>query len=308
MPAAADEPSTPGDDVQGADGPDSARRAALICELYELGGWSTRRIAEALQLGRREVDRALRAAGVTVSSRGAGRARPQTRHRDPDDLAERLHELYVQNRLTRREISEKLGISEGLVRTRLAELGITTRTRGRFNREDRYEPDLEALKAYYQDQGLTASATGALLNVSHRIVLRTAHDHGIPVRQGSSEPEPAVPIELVTALYDDPLVRSTLARHGVPPVPAGGQIWQRFPAPIPLSEALCVELYVDCGVSIVHIELLTGQPSTAIRRVLRSAGTPMRAPGGRSPFLRRWRERHRPRSEPSRRGDRGAVR
>jgi hypothetical protein len=41
--------------------------------------------------------------------------------------------------------------------------------------------------------------------------------------------------------------------------------------------------------STFHIELLTGQPSDTVRRILLDAGVTLRPPGGRSPFLRRCR-------------------
>jgi hypothetical protein len=35
--------------------------------------------------------------------------------------------------------------------------------------------------------------------------------------------------------------------------------------------------------------LLTGQPAMTVRGFMRRAGIPLRHPGGRTPFLRRWR-------------------
>jgi hypothetical protein len=72
-------------------------------------------------------------------------------------------------------------------------------------------------------------------------------------------------------------------------VPPGGPIWQRFPAPARLGPELAEELYVSCGIGVHHIELLTGQPADSVRKLLHAAGVPLRAAGGRSPFLRRWR-------------------
>lgn len=84
---------------------------------------------------------------------------------------------------------------------------------------------------------------------------------------------------------------ATLRRHDLPRVPAGGQIWERFPIPLPLSGQLAEDLYRACGLSSFQIELLTGQPSQTVRRILRDAGVTLRPPGGRSPFLRRCRDR-----------------
>lgn len=261
---------------------------AHVRRLYERDGLSTRRIADVLGVGKRAVDAALRSAGVTVAPRGRGRARLSARYPDPEDLAERLHELYQVERMTRRQASEKLGLTEGLVRTRLAEFGIPTRTRGPDNREDRREVPVERVLALYRDGGLSADEAADLLGVTRRILLRTAHDHGIPVRPGAPTANVANPIELIAALYADPLVRATLRRHRVPMVPAGGPIWQRFPEPVPLSAQLCTDLYVECGTSITQIELLTGQPASQVRRRLQEAGVQMRPAGGRCPFRRRW--------------------
>lgn len=110
------------------------------------------------------------------------------------------------------------------------------------------------------------------------------------MRAGGAEPAcgPAS-IELIGALYADPLAARALARHGVRPAPAGGPIWQRFPAPLPVSPELLADLHVTCGLSARHIELVTGQPTQTILRRLDGQGLTRRPPGGRSPFLRRWR-------------------
>lgn len=194
--------------------------------------------------------------------------------------------------MSRAQVADRLGLSEGLVRTRLAEYSIPSRTRGRCNREDRRDIDGAELTALYSDAELTAHAVAEKLSVSPGIVLRSAHDHGVPVRPGAAAPQGAA-IELIDALYGDPLVARTLAEHKVPVVPAGAPIWERFPTPVTLSVPLVSDLYLGCGVSVTHIELLTGQPAASVRRLLRTAGVPMRPAGGRCPFLRRWSDQHR---------------
>ena len=72
-------------------------------------------------------------------------------------------------------------------------------------------------------------------------------------------------------------------------VPPGQPIWCRFPEPIPLSAPLVKDLYWHCGASLNHIELLTGQPAMTVRGFMRREGIPLRHPGGRTPFLQRWR-------------------
>lgn len=268
-----------------------AQFGSQVRELYERDGLSTRRIAEQLGVRRTAVTTALHAMGVVVSPRGAGRRRP-TRHADPDDLAEQLRQLYSVEGLTRRQTSEILGLSEGMVRTRLAEFAIPTRTRGRCNREDRVEVPLEQIVRLYRDGGLSAQQAAELLDVSRLVFLRAAHDQGVPVRPGATTQHDAESIRLISALYADPQVRSTLERHHVPVATATGPIWRRFPQPVPLTEQLCIELYLNNGLSMTQIELVTGQPASRVHTVLRRAGVTLRSAGGRSPFRIRWEGRH----------------
>ena len=104
-----------------------------------------------------------------------------------------------------------------------------------------------------------------------------------PSRRGPSE------AELLIALHADPGVRQVLDRHGIPVLTLSGTPWQRFPAPRPLTAALVGDLYEGCGLSLHHIELLTGRPAAAAGALLRASGIKLRPPGGRSPFTDRWR-------------------
>lgn len=262
--------------------------AGLVTHLYLCEGLSTYRIGQIAGIGRQRVGRLLAGEGVPVKPRGAGRRRLR------DDRQAALDELmawlYAERGWTSVEISGLTGVPQRTVRDRLHFGGVRMRTRGRLNREDRASVPAVALAELYVGAGLSAAETGRLLGVSGQIVLRAAHDEGIPVRVGGPEPNrgPAE-IELIEALYADPLVRVALVRHGIAPRRAGGQIWQRFPDPMPLSAFLAEELYVRCGLGIRHIELLTGQPSQTVLRLLRDHKIVRRPAGGRTPFLRRWR-------------------
>ncbi len=266
----------------------SADIAELVSHLYLCEGLSTYRIAAATGLDRQRVGRMLAKSGVPVKPRGAGRRRAV----DDRQLAmdKSMERLYVDSGLSSRQIAEITGMAERTVRSRLRSRGVRMRTRGRLNREDRVTISAETVLQLYIDAGLSAAEAGKLLGVSRHLVLRAAHDEGLPVRLGGPEPAhgPAA-IELVEALYADPLVRRVLARHHISRRPAGGPIWQRFPVPVPVSAELAEELYVRCGLGVRHIELLTGQPAQTIRRLLQADGIAARPAGGRSPFLRRWR-------------------
>jgi predicted HTH domain antitoxin len=255
-----------------------------VCHLYECEELSTYRIGAVLAIDRQRVGRMLRRAGVVVKARGAGRSRAQ------DARAELAEDLYLRRGLSTTEISELLEVPGRTVRDWLRAREVPMRTRGPMNREDRQDVPTEALAELYVRCGLSAADTGRLLGAAPRVVLRAAHDAGLPVRLGGPPPEhgPAE-IELIDAIYADPLVCSVLARHAISAVSAGGAIWRRFPSAVPVSADLVTELYLDCGLALRHIELLSGQPQQTLLKLLHRLGVPVRDAGGRSPFLRRWR-------------------
>jgi hypothetical protein len=260
----------------------------LVSHLYQCSGLSTYRIGAVTGMDRQRVGRMLARTGVPVKPRGAGRRRPADKDRAA--LDEVMAKLYAESGLSSGEISAISGIPQRTVRDRLHGLSVRMRTKGRLNREDRVTVPADQLMRLYVDAGLSAAQTGRLLGVSGQIVLRAAHDQGLPVRVGGPEPgDGPGEIELVEALYADPLVRQALGRHNVARRPAGGPIWQRFPVPVPVSGELAEELYVTCGLGVRHIELLTGHPAQTILRLLRAQQITRRRPGGRSPFMRRWR-------------------
>jgi hypothetical protein len=277
--------------------PAGTNLAELVSHLYLCEGLSTYRIAAVTGMGRQRVGRMLARAGVPVKPRGAGRRRPADAGRAA--LDEAMERLYAESGLSSGEISAITGIPQRTVRDRLHARGVRMRTKGRLNREDRVAVPADALVRLYVGGGLSAADTGRLLGVSGQIVLRAAHDEGLPVRVGGPEPRQGPDeIELIEALYADPLVRRALRRYHIPRRPAGGPIWQRFPVPVLVSAELAEELYVACGLGVRHIELLTGQPGQTILRLLRVQGITRRPAGGRSPFLRRWRAGLRPASRP----------
>ncbi len=260
-----------------------------LAHLYTCDGLSTYRIAELTGLSRQQVTRALHRAAVPLRPRGSGRLRP-VRRSDPAGLARLMTELYEVYRFSSRQVGALTGLPERTVRDRLRRYGVQVRSRGGWNREDRRTIPAPVLHDLYEQLGLTAAEIGRLVGVSANTVLRSAHALGVPVRTGGAVPAPGRDeIELVRALYADDLIASVLSAHDIKQVPPGGPIWERFPRPVPLTAPLVKELYWACGAGLNHIELLTGQPAMTVRGFMRRAGIPLRHPGGRTPFLRRWR-------------------
>jgi hypothetical protein len=158
-------------------------------------------------LDRQKVTRVLRRAGVSLRARGAGRLRP-LRREDPPELPRLLADLYEDGRLSSPQIAAVTGMPDRTVRDRLRRYGITIRTRGGWNREDRRTIPAEVLDQLYSELGMTADEVGRRLGASRSTVLRSAHALGVPVRVGGAVPDQGPEkIELVAALYADPLVK-----------------------------------------------------------------------------------------------------
>ena len=270
--------------------PGDALQPGWLAHLYLSHGLSTYQIAARTGADRQRVTRALRKAGVALRPRGAGRSRPERRSGGSPDLPRVIRELYEKAGLSSRQIAAVLGMPERTVRDRLRRYGVKTRTRGQWNREDRTTVPADVLRVLYVELGMTAAEAGQRLGTSGKTVLRSAHALGLPVRSGGAVPLPGPEeIELVRALYADPLITAALTVHDVPHVLPGGSLSERFPEPVPLSAPLVKDLYWRCGAGLTHIELLTGQPADSIRGFMRRSGIPLRHPGGRTPFMRRWR-------------------
>jgi len=284
-----------GTDTPDAGCPDDLPRAQLperAAHLYACQMLSTYKIAAITGADRQRITGLLHQAGIKVKPSGAGR-RMTRRTAEDERLDQLVARLYQEHRMPSTQIAKVTRLSEYAVLSRLRARGVAIRTRGRNNREDRAAVSPGDLTALYVQAGMSAGEAGRLLGVSRRIVLRSAHEQGLPVRVGGAPPSRGPSeIELLAALYSDPDVRRVLDRHGIPVVTVPGPIWERFPAPQPLTVSLVTQLYEGCGLSTTQIDLLTGTPAAAARAALRAGGVQLRAAGGRSPFMRRWRKGH----------------
>lgn len=256
---------------------------------YVCEGESVRRIAARSGVRRQRLVALLRASGIGVSPGGTGRARPWTRSPEPAGLRESLAFLYTQQRLSSMQIAELLDMSDRQVRLKLQEFGIRRRTRGRCNREDRHHVDPDLVRELLLEKGLPGTTVSDKTGEPYAAVLRTAHTLGLPVQVSGQPGKGPTHLETLHALYSDDLVRAALRRFHVPRVPAGPALAARFPQPVPLTPELLAALYLECGLSTTHIELLTGHPASTVQRHLKTYQIPLRQAGGRAPIWRRWR-------------------
>jgi len=129
----------------------------------------------------------LRRAGMAVKPRGAGRP-PAGRDEGARRLDDLMTDLYLRLGLSSTQIAGLVGMHAHTVRDRLHARGVPMRTRGRCNREDRIVIPPADLADLYVRAGMSADEVGRKFGVSRRVVLRSAHDAGLPVRIGGPRP------------------------------------------------------------------------------------------------------------------------
>ena len=225
--------------------------------------------------------RALRAAGVAIDpgrQAAAVRAAAERRAaRPPLPAADGgwAEARYRRDGWSYRCIAEALGVPTGRVRRELARRGVPRRPQPVPGRAARLQAPPEDVRRLYVDAQQTAEDVGAILDIPGRIVLRTGHAHGLPIRQGG-RPVVSATVELIEGLYADDEIAAALDRHQVPRRAPGGGIAERFPEPVPLSPELLTDLYTGAGCSSPQIELLTGQPQVIVRARMHEWVIPLR--------------------------------
>jgi hypothetical protein len=116
---------------------------------------------------------ALRKAGVTTpSGPGADRSRLAASSGELPDLPQLMRAPHEEARLSSPQIAVLLGMPERTVRDRLRMYGVTVRTRGYWNREDRTTAPAQTLELLYGQVGMTADEVGQRLGMSRNLVLR----------------------------------------------------------------------------------------------------------------------------------------
>ena len=206
----------------------------------------------------------------------------------PAPPAEVLRRAYVDEQLWLKDIARRYHTRIDTVRRWLKAAGIPVRARP--GRRNRLQPDPTLLRRLYHDEQWTAAEIAAELDINAKRVLRALHDNAIPVRvAGPRTRHEVAPTQLLRMLYADPQVRALLRRHHLPRRPQPGPIAERFPDPVPLTEALLREAYLDLGLAARQIELLTGHSTEHIIPALTEANITIRAGGRASPWLiRQW--------------------
>ena len=255
-------------------------------EIARRTGVTAKRVLAVLHDAGIEIDPSRQAAAVGAAARRRAGETPSLAESDAEWAVARFGQGWAYSR-----IADGLGVSTARVRRELHRRGVPDRRRpftGPSSRGSRTSVPVEQVHQLYVESEWAAEDVGARLQSPGWMVLRTAHAHGLPVRQGGY-PAVSATVALIDALYSDDQVTHALTRHGITPQPAGGDIADRFPEPVPLTRDLLRDLYVDVGCSSGQIELLTGQSQAVIRNTIHRLGIPIREEH-MSPALRRLRE------------------
>ncbi|HVM13224.1 MAG TPA: hypothetical protein VM287_02730 [Egibacteraceae bacterium] len=189
-----------------------------------------------------------------------------------------LRTMYVDQRLRVHEIAERLGYARAAVSRALREHGLVVERRRGRPRAKRRECDRETLEELYLRRDMSAAAVGEELGVSAGFVLKRLHDFGIPVRRNRWE-RPEENQARLDRLRKDRRVRAALIKAGTPRWREEGTAVPEDPLPAPLLKTL----YVDLGLAMFDIELLTGRSENTIRAGLVAAGIPVKPRPGYRP-------------------------
>ena len=169
----------------------------------------------------------------------------------------------------------------------LTDAGIPVKPR--TSREHRKHLDPVLIAELYQEREWSSAQIAAHQDVTVNLVLRTLHDHGVPVRRGGPQ---------ITAL---------LRRNRIPGRNQPGTITERRPTAAPVTKAFLREAYVDIGLATTHIEQLTGQPMERILSLMHAHAIPVRPPSF-SPWLVRQRQQSRTQNLGSKRAGQTLIR
>jgi transposase len=284
---------------------DTRVRAAL--KRHQIPIRSERRPPPPLDMGERElaelyVDRRLDDAQIGELAgmppwrvrqrlRELGIRRPQVEPPRPPRVeappAQELRDLYLEQGRTLEQIARMFHTSGPAVGEWLDLAGIPVKPR--TTRATRTRLDPRQVRELYEQRHWSSTEIAAHLDTTPALVLRTLHEHDVPVRRGPSR-RPAHPdAARLTALYEDPEVQALLRAHRIPRRTIVGGIAERFPRPLGLTRKFLTRAYQDIGLSATHIEQLTGQPAERVLAELRAHDIPVRPKSFFSPWYLRQR-------------------
>ena len=150
----------------------------LVIDMYVNQGMSIRKIAKIFDVNFQTIANRLKEKNITIKSSAQATREIQERQVD----IEKMVDMYVNQRISSREIGEKLNIHRTTVCDKLKQLGVKIRAKGQART---IEVDIEKMVDMYVNQKMGSPEIGEIMGVSGRTIVSKLKALGIPRRSTS---------------------------------------------------------------------------------------------------------------------------
>ena len=150
----------------------------LVIDMYVNQGMSIRKIAKIFDVNFQTIANRLKEKNITIKSSAQVTREIQEKQVD----IEKMVDMYVNQRISSREIGEKLNIHRTTVCDKLKQLGVKIRAKGQART---IEVDIEKMVDMYVNQKMGSPEIGEIMGVSGRTIVSKLKALGIPRRSTS---------------------------------------------------------------------------------------------------------------------------
>ena len=150
----------------------------LVIDMYVNQGMSIRKIAKIFDVNFQTIANRLKEKNITIKSSAQVTREIQEKQVD----IEKMVDMYVNQRISSREIGEKLNIHRTTVCDKLKQLGVKIRAKGEAQT---IEVDILRLEDMYVNQKMSSTKIGKIMGVNGRTILKKLEILGIPRRSKS---------------------------------------------------------------------------------------------------------------------------
>lgn len=156
-----------------------------LYRLYVEEKLSIREIAERWNVSRQTISNQLSKFGIERRSKGKPPVNIQLRMSEVD-LRQHLHQLYIQEELTAKEIADQMNVSPNAIQKRLVAFGFERRSKGKrtlFESLGMSEEQLQQQLHCLAEKGLTTQDIADYFNTSYYTISRYLREYGIKPRR-----------------------------------------------------------------------------------------------------------------------------
>ena len=153
----------------------------LVVDMYVNQGISLRKIGKIFEIRPDTISNLLKEKNITIKS--ATQASREIQEKQVD--IEKMFDMYVNQRISSREIGEKLNVSLSTVCNKLKELGVKMRTSTEAQHARTIELDIVKLEDMYVNQKMSCPEIGKIMGVTPVTIRKKLKILGIPRRSRS---------------------------------------------------------------------------------------------------------------------------